>query len=159
MLMQLKWWFCCALLSKFILLKCDMSRKPEKFHAYSLCGIEQYKPHRDYSQYPNFYLFSITPQSLIWLQKTPKYWYFFYFRKYFVILSRMIFVGTLPIYVIFLDMLHCLAKKICLYPKHFSLVIQTLPLISDSFSDQNTNDQIIIYYISLSISILLMIYL
>ena len=31
----------------------------------------------------------------------------------------MIFVGTLPIYVIFLDMLHCLAKKICLYPKHF----------------------------------------
>ena len=59
---------------------------------------------------------------------------FFYFWKYFVILSRMIFVGTLPIYVIFLDMLHCLAKKICLYPKHFSLVIQTLqPFISILF--------------------------
>ena len=51
---------------------------------------------------------------------------FFIFGNISLFLSRMIFVGTLPIYVIFLDMLHCLAKKICLYPKHFSLVIQTL---------------------------------
>ena len=122
--------FWCAA-STFILLKCDMSIRVENFTPtpsvsniiYRIMTIQTNQIYcLNHASIP--YQTSKNAKILI---------IFFYFWKYFVILSWIIFVGTLPICVIFLDMLHCLIQKICLYPKHFSPVIQTLTLISLSF--------------------------
>ena len=110
---------------KFILLKCNMSIKPEKYFSRLLSIL--FSPLWNKISF-SVDLFTLTkfafwiippPNPLLDFKKRQNIDNFFILGNIFVILSWMIFVGTLPIYVIFLDMLHCLAKKICLYPKHF----------------------------------------
>ena len=112
----------CAILPQFILLKCDMSNEANKFHAYSYKIKRCW--HHDYTL-PKCRIHYLDITAIRYHPLKRKIYDDFLFLEIFVILSGMIFVGTLPIYVIFHDMLHCFAKKICLYPKHFSLVIQT----------------------------------
>ena len=95
--------------------------KTGKFHAsyYSLCT------RNIWYMYPSW-LLKLNPIHYLnhasipyQYSKNAKILIFFVFSKYFVILSWIIFVGTLPICVIFLDMLHCLIQKICLLSKTF----------------------------------------